>query len=161
MITQERLKGLLSYDAETGIFTWISRRIGVKKGSVAGGYNGKGYWLIYVDGYRYRAHRLAWLYMYGKMPEDQIDHINHDKIDNRISNLREVTNSVNHRNMKKPSNNTSGVAGLYWWDDRQVWQTFIGSRPRKSLGNYKDFFEAACARKSAERKLNYHINHGK
>ena len=146
MITQKRLKEVLEYNPETGVFTKKQKIGRGKVGCKCGGLNWKGYWIVSADNQRYRAHRLAWLYMYGKFPDNQIDHINHDKIDNRIENLREVTNSVNHRNMKKPSSNTSGVVGLYWWKDRQVWQTFIGANPRKSLGNYKDFFEAVCAR---------------
>ena len=103
MITQERLKQLVSYDARTGEFTRIfATTHNAKTTSISG----DGYYRITLDNKRYRAHRLAWLYVYGKMPA-QIDHINQDKLDNRISNLRIATHSENGQNIRHPNKNNS------------------------------------------------------
>lgn len=109
-LTSERLKELLWYSPETGSFTWLVTRPGTaKKGTIAGRVNNKGYRHISVDGKRYAAHRLAWFYVYGKWPAYQIDHINRDKDDNSISNLRDVDQSTNLANTGPQKNNTSGV----------------------------------------------------
>ncbi|EMK2710698.1 HNH endonuclease, partial [Pseudomonas aeruginosa] len=98
-LTQERLKELLSYDAATGEFTWMARKGSrALPGAAAGSNDGQGYVRIAIDGCRYRAHRLAWLYCYGKWPAAQVDHLNHRRDDNRLSNLREVSHSENQRN---------------------------------------------------------------
>ncbi len=85
-LTQERLKEVLSYNPETGIFT---RNPGIRGGEKVGT-NSHGYVSIMVDGYLYQAHRLAWLYMEGYMPEQEIDHISRKRDDNRWCNLRVV-----------------------------------------------------------------------
>src|SRR5690606_34614864 len=99
MLTQQRLKELLYYDPETGIFTRLVGRSGprARAGDVAGSDNGKGYIRIYVDGRPYKAHRLAWFYMHGEWPEE-IDHRNGERADNRLSNLRPVTRQQNNLN---------------------------------------------------------------
>jgi hypothetical protein len=102
-LTQGRLRELLSYDPETGAFTWLvslGRRVRV--GDVAGTFNGR-YWAITVNKRIYMAHRLAWLYVYGSFPKYELDHINGDKIDNRIVNLRDVTGQVNRQNLHRPN----------------------------------------------------------
>lgn len=108
-LTQERLKQLLQYDPETGIFTWISPRKGVTVGSVAGKIE-KGYVSIKIDQSYYRAHRLAWLYVYGSFPEQELDHINRIRSDNRIVNLREASRSLNCAN--KASTTSTGLKGV-------------------------------------------------
>lgn len=112
MLTQERLKELLHYDPETGVFT---RLYGNEcwKGKAAGGKDEKGYVRVRLYGAKYRAHRLAWLYMTGSWPKNQIDHINRIKHDNRIDNLRDVNNSQNKQNnFKARSDNKSGFLGV-------------------------------------------------
>lgn len=161
MITQKRLKDVLEYDADTGVFTWRFGRPKAKAGSIAGGKNWKGYWLICVDGKRYRAHRLAWLYVYGLMPKHQIDHINHDKFDNRIENLREVTNAENHKNVKLASNNKSGYSGVSFCKLKQKWTARIkDGAVYRNLGYFVDKMDAVSARDAAKIKLGYHPNHG-
>ena len=99
ILTQERLQELLHYDAETGVFTWRVDRYCVKAGSVAGSIHKRtGYCAIRVDFVSYRAHRLAWLYVYGCWPSKQIDHKNRARHDNGLSNLRDVTGLVNQQN---------------------------------------------------------------
>lgn len=113
MITAGRLHELLEYDPETGSFKWrVDRPSGVKAGDIAGCRDNLGYWKIAVDGRgQVRAHRLAWLYVYGECPK-YIDHINMDRSDNRIANLRPATASQNHGNSHMYANNKIGLKGV-------------------------------------------------
>lgn len=112
-LTQEYLKSILNYCPETGIFTrLVSTAQRVKVGDIAGSINGDGYLLIMVAGKRYKAHRLAWLYMTGNWPKDQIDHIDGGKANNRFPNLREATHGQNQSNTPVPRNNKSGLKGV-------------------------------------------------
>ena len=88
LLTQDGLRQLLNYDPDMGAFTWRQGRGPVRAGGVAGCLTRKGYRRIQIDGQNYMAHRLAWLYMYGSWPPEQIDHINEIKSDNRLDNLR-------------------------------------------------------------------------
>lgn len=100
ILTQARLRELLQYNPETGIFTWLQRRAGkAQKGSIAGRYHPSGHRIIRVDVTSYYAHRLAWIYVHGHIPDGLvIDHINNVRDDNRICNLRPVTQKVNIQN---------------------------------------------------------------
>ncbi len=107
---QKRLKQLLDYDPETGYFTWIkSNSNRAKVGSIAGSVEPVGYRKISVCGERYRAHRLVWLYVYGHFPDGDIDHINCNKDDNRLANLRVATISQNLANTKSRRNGLKGA----------------------------------------------------
>ena len=160
-LTQARLKELLHYDPDTGIFTRKINRHAYRAGEIAGSIHRKGYIRISIDRRSYSAHRLAWLYMYGHFPENQIDHINHIKSDNRITNLREVTNQINCRNSRLPKNNKSGIIGVYWNSWRNKWTAIVKVNYQyKFLGHFDDFFEAVCARKSMEIQIGFHPNHG-
>lgn len=115
LVTRERVLELLDYDPETGIFTWkVSTNNRVKAGSRAGAINSWEYRQIKVDDRLYKAHRLAWLIVYGMWPRYQIDHINGVRDDNRIVNLREATNAENLRNCGAHINNTSGYKGVHY-----------------------------------------------
>jgi hypothetical protein len=161
MPTQEELKSLLNYDEKTGVFTWRKSSGPVKSGSVAGYVNKKGYVLIGIKGRSYRAHRLAWLYCYGEMPHDDIDHINHDKLDNKISNLRVVSNQENHRNVKMSVANKSGYNGVSFCSNRNKWIARISDGKKYlNLGYFVNKMDAVAARKSKEQELGYHPNHG-
>ena len=155
-LTQERLKELFSYNPETGVFI---RRIAtcnrVKSGSIAGSFSSQGYKQIRIDYKKYLSHRLAWLYVHGVWPINQIDHINHVKDDNRIANLRLATRSQNQWNQKKCYNNTSGYKGVCWQKQDKKWRAQIWVNGKcKNLGNYKDIKEAAKAYEKAAVK--YH-----
>ena len=100
-LTQARLKELLYYDQKTGIFTWKESRRCVKKDDVSGTLDSKGYVIIMVDRIRYKAHRLAWFYIYGVWPKNDIDHINTIRHHNFIVNLREATRGENLQNQTK------------------------------------------------------------
>jgi len=159
VITQERLKELLSYDEETGVFTRNFAHKGLEKGSVNGYLNPIGYVMISVNNIPMRAHRLAWLYVHGVMPVDCIDHVNHIRSDNMISNLRQASSKDNNRNRSNLRSNS--VFGIRWRADRGSYRVSIGSNGIDiNLGSFEDKFEAICARKSAENKYGYHTNHG-
>jgi hypothetical protein len=113
MLTQSRLKEMVYYNPETGDFIWIGHRYNSRNGSIAGFIHSEGYRNIKIDNVIYYAHRLAWLYVYGKHPSKQIDHINCVKDDNRIDNLREASPSENMQNMVTSySNNKQGILGV-------------------------------------------------
>ena len=152
-LTAGKLRELLHYDPETGIFTRKVRTSPrVKAGDIAGSQGGGGYLLIRVCSRKYQAHRLAWLYVYGEWPEDQIDHINRDRADNRIANLREVTNKQNQQNASKRSDNTSGYPGVSWYKLDSKWAAKIRHNQKLiHLGCYNAIEEAVAARKAAEK----------
>lgn len=113
MLTQGRLKELLHYSPETGLFVWLIRRSGnVPAGRVAGGLNQDGYWMIEIDGRGYGAHRLAFLYMLGRWPAGVADHENRRRSDNRWGNLRDATHGQNVANSGLRKNNTLGYRGI-------------------------------------------------
>jgi len=161
VITQDQLKKALIYDPEIGVFTWRKRHAGRAAGVIAGTPDSRGYTLIQIYRGRYAAHRLVWLYVHGEWPEHEIDHINHDKADNRIANLRPVTKAENRKNMPLQRNNVSGIAGVHFDKGRNKWMTYIKiSGKRKHLGRFDDFFDAVCVRKAAEVEYKFHENHG-
>ncbi len=112
MISRERVCKLLDYDPATGVFKWGSSRSCLKGGSVAGTFDVFGYRLIQVDRKIYRAHRLAWLMLYGEFPAEEIDHINGDRDDNRSSNLRSATRGQNTKNRRLDRDSKSGFKGV-------------------------------------------------
>ena len=154
MIKRSELKNLLHYNPDTGYFTWI------ESGRIAGTKNKRNntaYIQISVKGKKYRAHRLAFLYMKGKIPR-QVDHKNLNGIDNRWINLRESDPVSNARNRPFNSNNSSGVCGVRFQKDISRWIAKIEIEgKRKFLGSFGSIFEAACARKSAENKLGFNV----
>ena len=144
MITQERLKELLNYDPDTGVFTWLVSSRGVKAG-VAGCVHPLGYIQININGRSYRAHRLAFLYMTGTFPDDQVDHINGMRADNRWLNLREATHSENLRNCGKYANNTSGYKGVHKYKITGKWVAHCHAHGKQHHLGYHDTAEAAHA----------------
>lgn len=116
-LTAERLRELTKYDPETGALTWAERlpRCRYKIGDPVGGEpKGRKYIEGKIEGYRASIHRLAWLHFYGKWPRGQIDHINGNTLDNRISNLRDVPSSLNQQNKRSANrNNETGYLGVY------------------------------------------------
>lgn len=159
-LTQGQLKELLHYDPETGIFTWYKWRV-TKRGEsgerVAGSVQKKGYITIGLGGKVYMAHRLAWLYMNGAWPKDQIDHINQAKADNRFANLREATNGQNKSNSKVHRNNRCGLKGVtfYKLPKKRPWQARIRiNKELICLGYYSTAEEAHAAYVVAAKK--YH-----
>ena len=152
MITQERLHEVISYDKDTGHFTWLKSGRGVRPGRRAGSIDIRGYEHVRVEGITYKAHRLAWLYAHGCLPEGQIDHINGICSDNRLCNLRLATNAQNQRNRPLFRNSSTGVKGVSWNKGRGRYEAYIKvDGKRKHLGLFDCVEEAACAyRKAAE-----------
>ena len=160
IITQKRLKELLDYNAVTGEFTWLVTKGKAKAGTVAGWLE-NGYLRIGIAGKTYQAQRLAWLNKHGAFPKNQLDHINHIRDDNRIANLREVTQAENQKNVSKRSDNTSGFTGVCWYKRHSNWRVQITVNGKIiHLGYFSDIDDAITARKSANIKYTYHANHG-
>jgi hypothetical protein len=163
--TPAELRQLLRYEPETGVFAWIGRRSsrkpldyldqtnGYKRGSVRGSY-------CY-------AHRVAWAVYHGLWPQGDIDHINGDRTDNRISNLRDVSHSDNCRNHPLFSNNSSGNCGVSWDAQTGRWRASIsirgeyGQKIFKCLGRYDDKADAIKAADAAREQHGFHPNHGR
>ena len=163
MLTQAELKKMLTYNPETGDFTWVTAPAqSVKVGEIAGSKDTYGYHKIALQRKTYKAHRLAWLYMYGEFPSSPIDHINGVRHDNRIENLRAVTAQQNQQNQKRFKHNTSGVTGVHWHAKAAKWHAriFAGGK-RIHLGAFDSLPLAEAARKAAEAKYNFHTNHGR
>lgn len=162
LITQQRLRELFIYDANNGLFT---RRVATGRhgrhrvGSQAGTRQNRGYIVIYVDGRRYVAHRLAWLYVHGEWPSMDLDHINQIKDDNRISNLRLATRKQNMQNVSKHKHNTSGFKGISWHKPRKKWRAYIFNEYKQiHLGLFDSREAAIDARLVAEQIYHSHRN---
>ncbi|EFL4461577.1 MULTISPECIES: HNH endonuclease [Enterobacteriaceae] len=145
-LTQQRLKNLLNYDPSTGIFTRRITRGGMYAGSVVGTLSTHGYRKIMVDKVAYAAHRLAWLYVYGNFPGGEIDHINRDRCDNRIVNLRIASRKDNARNKGVSKRNTSGAKGVSWDRQTKKWRAQISVSGKSiSIGRFDKKSDAVIA----------------
>jgi hypothetical protein len=153
MLTQERLKELLTYNPETGVFTRNFAKGNRAAGSVTGCLN-KGYLRTTCDKHPYANHRLAWLYVHGVMPELDVDHINRDKSDNRICNLRLATASQNQFNAGPRSDSTTGIKGVSWVKAIKKFKAAICVRGERTiLGYFPTVVEAAAAYARAADRL--------
>ena len=153
-LTPERLREVLDYNRDTGVFVWaVPTNPRIKVGDVAGCVPERGYRLVRIDRHPYRAHRLAWLYVYGEWPAVQIDHINGDRADNRLANLREATGAENMQNQRRPqSNNQSGFLGVRPSGGRWRAAIMVGGRKRY-LGCFGTPEKASEAYVAAKREL--------
>ncbi|WP_440110293.1 HNH endonuclease [Acidovorax sp. BL-A-41-H1] len=144
LLSADQLRELLAYDCDTGVFTWRVTRTGAATaGSVAGCIDNKGYRCILIYRKRYKAHRLAWLHVYGAWPSMDLDHINRVKDDNRIANLREATASQNMRNRPIFKNNTSGFVGVSFNKRQGKWTAKICADGKRNHLGYFHTAEAA------------------
>lgn len=148
MITQEYLHSVLNYNPLTGIFTR-------KSGKIAGFTELKGYRSLKINYKSYKEHRLAWLYIYGEFPKNQIDHINGIKDDNRIQNLRLATASENMINRKIFKNSKSPYKGITFHKNQKKWTAKIQvNKKRLWLGSFNSAEDALLAYNEASKK--YH-----
>lgn len=153
-LSQKRLKELYAYEPTIGIFTRKSN------GKIASNIH-NGYIRIFINYNEYRAHRLAYLYMTGKMPQSTVDHINQDKADNRWDNLRIVDHQKNARNLPRYANNKSGSTGVYFHKRDKQWIAFIHVNGKKiHLGCFRNQNDAIYARTTANTQYDFHNNHG-
>lgn len=146
---------LMDYDPTLGVFTWkVSRGRHARIGDFAGHFDASdGYIKIGINGTRYGAHRLAWLYVHGRWPKHEIDHINGIRDDNRISNLREADDGQQARNAKRRTDNVSGKRGVCYDHRIEKYISYIDfNRERIVLGNCDTLEEAVSLRIAAERK---------
>lgn len=147
-MTRDELKAIVRYDPTTGIFCWIKTRSrGALSGDIAGHIPPRfGYRIIGIKGRYYKAHRLAWLYVHGEMPTGSLDHINRDKADSRIANLRIATGSENQGNRGFNKNNSTGYRGVVFHRRLGKYQASIrvGFKP-KHLGTFNTAVEAGAA----------------
>lgn len=154
ILTHARLRDLLHYDPNTGVFTWRVSRKGVKHaGAVAGDMNRRGYWRVNVDQRRYIASVLAWFYMTGAWPEQDIDHKDGVRHHNWWSNLRQVSRSVNNQNQRRAQcHSKSGYLGVS--PNRKGWAASINADGVKHhLGTFSTPQEAHAVYVEAKRRL--------
>jgi hypothetical protein len=159
MLTQEVLKSILHYNPETGIFTWINKvgRTAFLNGKVAGCVKkDSGYIVIRINYILYRAHRLAWIYTYGDTIFNDIDHIDGNRANNAINNLRECTMSQNICNSKLRVDNTSNIKGVSFAKNINKWHAYINEKGQKriNIGYFSSKEDAAFAISEAREK--YH-----
>lgn len=161
------LRSRLRYDAETGKLFWLHSDAmpphwnGRRAGTEAFTYVGSDGYKIGTISYKgMKAHRVIWALIHGEWPE-QIDHIDHNRSNNRIENLRAACPKENAKNLSMLKRNTSGVTGVRWAKRDKKWQARISVRKRDVfLGNFLKFEDAVRARKEAEDRFGYHANHG-
>lgn len=142
-VSIDRIKQLLSYDKDTGVFM---RKIPVRNcpaGVPLECKDGSGAIRIMLDGVRFLAHRLAWVYVHDEWPEDEIDHKNLNRADNRISNLRKADRSQNQRNIPMISSNTSGHKGVSWEKSSGRWKACVQHRGRIHIQYFSEKDDAA------------------
>jgi hypothetical protein len=152
----EQVQEILSYDPESGEFRWKDAAGKRRAGKAAGCPTDRGYWRIRIAGRSFLAHRLAWLLVYGEWPSDEVDHINRQRSDNRLSNLRVVTRSLNRQNEDGPhKQNLLGVRGVkkVSWGDKYEARILIDGK-YTHLGTFTSIGEAKEAYENARRK--YH-----
>lgn len=180
MLTQSLLKELVNYDPKTGIMIWKKRKLHhFKNHSYLNVFNSQfaGKMVGSVCNYGYlqttisvsslditintKVHRLAWFYMYGSFPIG-IDHINGNPLDNRLINLREADQELNNKNLKKPSHNTSGLAGVHFDKSRNKWQVQVKIKGKRVFcKRYSCLLDAAAALFSFRKNNGFSIRHGR
>ena len=164
LITQKELKEQLHYDPETGIFMWrvrLKNRDMRHAGHINIYDNGKHYLIIGLYGNSYRAHRLAYIFMEGFAPPDQIDHIDGDGLNNKWSNLRIANSLENAKNRRLRSDNTSGYIGVSWNKRKKKWGAYIKNSGKSvTIGLFANIQDAVDARERESIKYGFHKNHG-
>lgn len=170
----ETLRKLLKYDPSTGKLYWRERTPDMFSGGkhsaehICRNWNSKyageeaftanirGYKQGTLLGLHFLAHRVAWAIHNGEWPRGEIDHVNGDRSNNKIANLRNVSRIENSKNLKKRCDNTSGVMGVFWEANLSKWRVRVGA---KHVGVFSCFDEAVAARKVAAEAAGYHKNH--
>lgn len=159
----DELNRLLTVDVQTGQICWNERQgkhhfNSLFAGKIAGGLNSQGYWVVNIGNVHHRAHHIVWRVVHGYWPSE-IDHIDGDRTNNCISNLREVTRAENRRNVRLTAKSKFPCHGIYEQRGR-FFACIWDKRKRISLGGYGTLEDAVKARKAAAVQLGYHPNHG-
>lgn len=153
MLTAELARSVLSYDPECGDLTWLISKGTVKAGARVSTISNRGYLTLKLFGKTYQAHRVAWLIMFGEWPIT-IDHINRQRTDNRLVNLRNATQQQNMCNVPRKRTNTSGVRGVSWHSQSNKWQVEVkADGKRYYLGSYRDIELAELVASEGRLKL--------
>lgn len=148
----QRLRELLEYDSESGLFRWIGPTVRQAKGWFKGNKSVRNYRRLYIEGHHYMAHVVAWALMNGEWPATDIDHINHNQSDNCLLNLRIATDSQNAKNRSINRNNKTGISGVTHFGNR--FRATIACDYRKyHIGLFDTVDQAGAARQSAEQAL--------
>jgi hypothetical protein len=167
------LRQLLDYDQKSGILTWKNRpkmhqngmtsgHLASINGKIAGSALRSGHIILSFNGGKYLAHRIAWAISHDVQDFDEIDHINGDPSDNRLENLRCVQHSENQKNLKRRSDNTSGVVGVGLHSQTGSWRAYINfAGKRHHIGLFATKDEAINARLAVQKDVGFHINHGR
>lgn len=158
--TQEELKSIFEYNPESGVVKWKDGVSNMVKGSVAGCINKSGYKIVTIKGKSFRLQRMIWIFMFGYIPSGYfIDHINGNKTDNRLQNLRLATNSQNQQNRPAPKNSSSGYRGVTYHKAVNKWMARICHKgQRKTIGFYDSPEDAYEAYKAEAKNLFTHID---
>jgi hypothetical protein len=163
-LTQTYIKECLDYNPETGTFFWRVRPLSHFKdlrrqrifnrmyaGKACGNLSEEQYLIIGISGVVYKAHRLAWLYVHGYMPTEWLDHINRNRSDNRICNLRIASPALNAQNASIRKDNKSGVQGVSWHKATKKWVVQISKQGKTThVGLFESIKDAVAAREQAE-----------
>jgi hypothetical protein len=155
MITQARLHELLSYNPDTGVFVRRVKSSTALAGQIAGGVRKDGYLQISIDNKRYLSHRLAWLYVHGTFPEHDTDHIDGNRQNNAINNLRAVTRTINLQNLRQPksSNKSTGFLGVTKLGDGRYMAQITANRVHRYIGTFPTLQAASDAYLAEKRRL--------
>lgn len=145
-----KLRERLQYDPNTGLWVWLKSPRGGWVGRPAGSLDAKGYWIIKIDGQSYKSSRLAYLYMIGEWPTEEMDHIDGKSWNDCWVNLRPASRTENNQNRQMRQDNKSGVIGVFWNNARHKWQAQIG---QTYLGLYESYDEAVAARDAAAKVI--------
>lgn len=151
-LTAERLREVLNYNPDTGVFSWrIVPHNRFRVGDIAGTKHAQGYRIIAVSRVYFMEHRLVWLWVHGVWPKEGIDHINGVRDDNRIANLREATKAENSQNRKAKTGGGEFGLGTTYNKSAKKWQATIGiGRRREHLGSFATQEEAHAAYAAAK-----------
>lgn len=156
VLTQARVRELFEYREDGQLIRKTRPANNCKIGEAVGYLGYDGYLRTRVDGKNHANHRLVWLWRFGYTPEHGLDHIDRDKLNNRVGNLREISQTCNLRNRGNPRHNTSGVRGVSSYKTKNKWRASISvNKKAHNLGSFEDFIEAVAHRLAAEQCLNW------
>ena len=157
-LTQKLVRDLFTYDEMTGSLVWkVKPAKQISIGTIAGTSRPDGYTQVKIQGKFYMVHRVIWLLSFNVWPDGDIDHINGNRSDNRLNNLRLVTRKQNLENQKLQASNKSGFRGVSWSNQKKKWRVQINHHGKQyTIGLFNDLLEAAAAAKAGRDLLFTH-----